>query len=84
MPTVPQVLKCFPRIKCNAKSEWVHSLCKFVFLLCYYEGQLLDEVAMRCVNPADCKVCVHEGQRILHGNKVIFNRDDPERCKIWY
>uniref|UniRef100_H3DPH5 von Willebrand factor n=1 Tax=Tetraodon nigroviridis TaxID=99883 RepID=H3DPH5_TETNG len=49
---------------------------------CPPEGQLLDEVAMRCVNPSDCKVCVHEGQRISHGNKVILNRDDPEHCKI--
>lgn len=39
---------------------------------------------MRCVNPSDCKVCIHEGQRISHGNKVILNRDDPEHCKIWY
>eukprot|EP00066_Takifugu_rubripes_P015898 XP_011605164.1 PREDICTED: von Willebrand factor isoform X1 [Takifugu rubripes] len=45
-------------------------------------GQLLDEVAMRCVNPSECQVCIHEGQRISHGNKVILNHDDPEHCKI--
>lgn len=56
----------------------------FFFKRCYFEGQLLDEVAMRCVNPSDCKVCVHEGRRISHGNKVILNRNDPEHCKIWY
>ncbi|XP_027128551.1 von Willebrand factor [Larimichthys crocea] len=45
-------------------------------------GQLLDEVAMRCVDPSQCQVCVHEGQRISHGNKVILNHDDPDHCKI--
>ncbi|XP_076589526.1 von Willebrand factor [Chaetodon auriga] len=45
-------------------------------------GQLLDEVAMRCVDPAQCQVCIHEGQRISHGNKVILNHDDPDHCKI--
>ncbi|CAJ1056809.1 von Willebrand factor [Xyrichtys novacula] len=45
-------------------------------------GQLLDEVAMRCVLPSQCQVCIHEGQRISHGNKVILNHDDPEHCKI--
>ncbi|XP_073328335.1 von Willebrand factor [Pagrus major] len=45
-------------------------------------GQLLDEVAMRCVDPSQCQVCIHEGQRISHGNKVILNHDDPEHCKI--
>ncbi|TKS73397.1 von Willebrand factor [Collichthys lucidus] len=44
--------------------------------------QLLDEVAMRCVDPSQCQVCVHEGQRISHGNKVILNHDDPDHCKI--
>uniref|UniRef100_A0A673AEI1 von Willebrand factor n=1 Tax=Sphaeramia orbicularis TaxID=375764 RepID=A0A673AEI1_9TELE len=38
-------------------------------------GQLLDEVAMRCVDPSKCQVCIHEGQRISHGNKVILNHD---------
>ncbi|XP_036961883.1 von Willebrand factor isoform X3 [Acanthopagrus latus] len=45
-------------------------------------GQLLDEVAMRCVDPSQCQVCIHEGQRISHGNKVTLNHDDPEHCKI--
>ncbi|KAM3870572.1 von Willebrand factor [Diretmus argenteus] len=45
-------------------------------------GQLLDEVAMRCVQPSQCQVCIHEGQRISHGNKVILNHDDPQHCKI--
>ncbi|GAA6225493.1 von Willebrand factor-like [Lates japonicus] len=45
-------------------------------------GQLLDEVAMRCVDPSQCQVCIHEGQRISHGNKVILNHDDPDHCKI--
>uniref|UniRef100_A0A3Q4B0E0 von Willebrand factor n=1 Tax=Mola mola TaxID=94237 RepID=A0A3Q4B0E0_MOLML len=45
-------------------------------------GQLLDEVAMRCVNPSECEVCIHEGQRISHGNKVILNHGDPDHCKI--
>ncbi|XP_030587138.1 von Willebrand factor [Archocentrus centrarchus] len=45
-------------------------------------GQLLDEVAMRCVDPSQCQVCMHEGQRISHGNKVILNHNDPDHCKI--
>uniref|UniRef100_A0A665VPY0 von Willebrand factor n=1 Tax=Echeneis naucrates TaxID=173247 RepID=A0A665VPY0_ECHNA len=45
-------------------------------------GQLLDEVTMRCVAPSECQVCIHEGQRISHGNKVILNHDDPDHCKI--
>ncbi|XP_057693186.1 von Willebrand factor [Corythoichthys intestinalis] len=45
-------------------------------------GQLLDEVAMRCVEPTQCQVCIHEGQRISHGNKVILSRNDPAHCKI--
>ncbi|XP_042351593.1 von Willebrand factor [Plectropomus leopardus] len=45
-------------------------------------GQLLDEVAMRCVDPSQCQVCIHEGQRISHGNKVIVNHDDRVHCKI--
>lgn len=52
------------------------------FLL-FFSGQLLDEVAMRCVDPSQCQVCIHEGQRISHGNKVILNHDDPSHCKIW-
>ncbi|KAF7670343.1 hypothetical protein LDENG_00018730 [Lucifuga dentata] len=45
-------------------------------------GQLLDEVTMHCVEPSQCQVCIHEGQRISHGNKVILNHDDPDHCKI--
>lgn len=45
-------------------------------------GQLLDEVAMHCVDPSQCQVCMHEGQRISHGNKVILNHNDPDHCKI--
>ncbi|XP_067090003.1 von Willebrand factor [Osmerus mordax] len=45
-------------------------------------GQLLDEVTMRCVNPSQCQMCVHEGQRISHGNKVILNHNDPQHCQI--
>ncbi|MEQ2175538.1 hypothetical protein GOODEAATRI_018846, partial [Goodea atripinnis] len=45
--------------------------------------QLLDEVDMRCVDPSHCQVCIHEGQRISHGNKVILNHNDPIHCKIW-
>uniref|UniRef100_A0A3B4Y3U2 von Willebrand factor n=1 Tax=Seriola lalandi dorsalis TaxID=1841481 RepID=A0A3B4Y3U2_SERLL len=45
-------------------------------------GQLLDEVAMHCVDPSQCQVCIHEGQRISHGNKVILNHDDPDHCQI--
>ncbi|CAL9695336.1 unnamed protein product [Knipowitschia caucasica] len=45
-------------------------------------GQLLDEVLLRCVEPSQCQVCVHEGQTISHGTKVLLNQDVPEMCKI--
>ncbi|XP_061679970.1 von Willebrand factor isoform X2 [Syngnathoides biaculeatus] len=45
-------------------------------------GQLLDEVAMKCVDPSQCQVCIHEGQRISHGNSVIISRHDLAHCKI--
>nr|XP_019934117.1 PREDICTED: von Willebrand factor [Paralichthys olivaceus] len=54
--------------------EGCHAVCP--------SGQLLDEVAMRCVDPSQCQVCIHEGQRISHGNKVILNHDDPDHCRI--
>lgn len=47
-------------------------------------GQLLDEVTMKCVDPSECRVCMHDGERIPHGNKVILKHDDPEHCRIWY
>lgn len=57
--------------------------CDCMSLTLLFSGQLLDEVAMRCVDPSQCHVCIHEGQRISHGNKVILNHDDPEHCRIW-
>ncbi|XP_068168133.1 von Willebrand factor [Antennarius striatus] len=45
-------------------------------------GQLLDEVVMRCVEPTQCQVCIYEGQRISHANKVILNHHDPDHCRI--
>ncbi|KAF7224520.1 von Willebrand factor isoform X2 [Nothobranchius furzeri] len=54
--------------------EGCHSICP--------SGQILDEVSTRCVDPSQCQVCIHEGQRISHGNKVIFNHNDPNHCKI--
>lgn len=47
-------------------------------------GQLLDEVLMHCVEPSQCQVCVHEGQRISHGTKIVLNHDLPEQCKICF
>ncbi|MFT7812635.1 von Willebrand factor isoform X1 [Arapaima gigas] len=45
-------------------------------------GKILDEVAMQCVEPTQCHVCMHEGQRVSHGKKIIVNHDQPERCQI--
>ncbi|XP_072290554.1 von Willebrand factor [Eucyclogobius newberryi] len=45
-------------------------------------GQLLDEVLLRCVEPSQCQVCVHDGQTISHGNKILLNPDVPEKCKM--
>jgi len=91
MPTARQVptlnirLSQMPNIStCNTWQTklgillWAHLTFVFIFL-----GQLLDEVAMQCVEPSQCQVCIHEGQRISHGNKVILNHDDPNNCKIW-
>ncbi|CAB1323555.1 unnamed protein product, partial [Coregonus sp. 'balchen'] len=47
-----------------------------------YKGQLLDEVSMQCVEPAQCHICYHNGERISHGKKVILNHDDPQHCQI--
>uniref|UniRef100_A0A4W5R6V4 von Willebrand factor n=1 Tax=Hucho hucho TaxID=62062 RepID=A0A4W5R6V4_9TELE len=44
--------------------------------------QILDEVSMQCVEPAQCHICYHDGERISHGNKVILNHDDPQHCQI--
>ncbi|XP_054631168.1 von Willebrand factor isoform X2 [Dunckerocampus dactyliophorus] len=65
----PEPLQCF--LTCV---EGCHAYCP--------PGQLLDEVAMRCVDPSECQVCIHEGHKISHGNKVIISRHDPARCKI--
>ncbi|XP_061898581.1 von Willebrand factor [Entelurus aequoreus] len=65
----PDPLQC--SLKCV---EGCHAYCP--------PGQLLDEVAMRCVDPSQCQVCVHEGQRISHGNRVIISHHDPVHCKI--
>lgn len=87
MPTAPQVPKILTgqtALNSIDKIGYIQqkvrvSLTIALFLL----GQLLDEVAMRCVDPSQCQVCIHEGQRISHGNKVILNHDDPDHCKIW-
>ncbi|XP_006633894.3 von Willebrand factor [Lepisosteus oculatus] len=45
-------------------------------------GKILDEVAMRCVEPGECRVCLHEGRRVAHGKKIILNHEIPELCQI--
>ncbi|XP_061630178.1 von Willebrand factor isoform X1 [Phyllopteryx taeniolatus] len=65
----PDPLQCF--LTCV---EGCHAYCP--------PGQLLDEVDMRCVDPDECQVCIHEGQRISNGNKVIISRYDPAHCEI--
>ncbi|XP_030646283.1 von Willebrand factor [Chanos chanos] len=45
-------------------------------------GQILDEVAQRCVSPEQCQVCVHEGDRVSHGKQIILNHHDPQLCQI--
>uniref|UniRef100_A0A3B4BK09 von Willebrand factor n=1 Tax=Periophthalmus magnuspinnatus TaxID=409849 RepID=A0A3B4BK09_9GOBI len=41
--------------------------------------QLLDEVLLRCVEPSQCQVCVHDGQTISHGTKILLNQEDPDK-----
>uniref|UniRef100_A0A8C9SUE5 von Willebrand factor n=1 Tax=Scleropages formosus TaxID=113540 RepID=A0A8C9SUE5_SCLFO len=45
-------------------------------------GKILDEVAMQCVDPTQCHVCMHDGHRVSHGKKIIVNHDRPELCQI--
>ncbi|KAF7699418.1 hypothetical protein HF521_004160 [Silurus meridionalis] len=45
-------------------------------------GQILDEVLQRCVDPSQCQVCMHGGERISHGKQIILNHDDPHLCQI--
>ncbi|XP_028664014.2 von Willebrand factor [Erpetoichthys calabaricus] len=62
-------------LDCPAKCvEGCHSTCPL--------GKILDEVAMKCIDPTECQVCVHEGRRIAHGKKIILNPESKELCKI--
>ncbi|XP_041111290.1 von Willebrand factor-like [Polyodon spathula] len=45
-------------------------------------GKILDEVAMKCIDPSQCRVCLHEGRRIAHGKKIILNRENENLCQI--
>ncbi|XP_053356531.1 von Willebrand factor [Clarias gariepinus] len=45
-------------------------------------GQVLDEVQQRCVDPSECQVCMHGGERISHGKQIILHHDDPHLCQI--
>ncbi|XP_028306519.1 von Willebrand factor isoform X2 [Gouania willdenowi] len=45
-------------------------------------GQLLDEEAMQCVDPSQCRLCVHNGEKIAHGNKMVLNKENPDLCQI--
>ncbi|MCJ8733665.1 hypothetical protein PDJAM_G00226260 [Pangasius djambal] len=45
-------------------------------------GQVLDEVLQHCVDPSQCQVCMHGGERISHGKQIIVNHDDPHLCQI--
>ncbi|KAG9272994.1 von Willebrand factor isoform X1 [Astyanax mexicanus] len=46
------------------------------------QGQILDEVLRRCVEPSECQVCMHNGERISHGKQIILNHGDPHLCQI--
>uniref|UniRef100_A0A3B4EJ56 von Willebrand factor n=1 Tax=Pygocentrus nattereri TaxID=42514 RepID=A0A3B4EJ56_PYGNA len=45
-------------------------------------GEVLDEVLRRCVEPSECQVCMHNGERISHGKQIILHHDDPHLCQI--
>uniref|UniRef100_A0A8B9JSV2 von Willebrand factor n=1 Tax=Astyanax mexicanus TaxID=7994 RepID=A0A8B9JSV2_ASTMX len=45
-------------------------------------SQILDEVLRRCVEPSECQVCMHNGERISHGKQIILNHGDPHLCQI--
>ncbi|MBN3295673.1 VWF factor, partial [Amia calva] len=45
-------------------------------------GKLLDEMAMKCINPSQCHVCIHEGRKVPHGKKIILNHEIPALCQI--
>lgn len=65
---------------------WTDSLIvtRLQVIVCSSPGQVLDEVLQRCVDPAQCQVCLHKGERISHGKQIILNHDDPHLCQIWY
>ncbi|MGH0133630.1 UNVERIFIED_CONTAM: hypothetical protein FKN15_075999 [Acipenser sinensis] len=44
--------------------------------------KILDEVSMKCIDPSQCSVCLHEGRRIAHGKKIILNRENEDLCQI--
>ncbi|XP_062861316.1 von Willebrand factor [Trichomycterus rosablanca] len=58
----------------NTCLEGCHAFCP--------PGQVLDEVLQRCVEPSQCKVCMHNGERISHGKQIILNHNDPHLCQI--
>uniref|UniRef100_H3AU93 von Willebrand factor n=1 Tax=Latimeria chalumnae TaxID=7897 RepID=H3AU93_LATCH len=44
-------------------------------------GKILDEDSEKCIDPAECSVCIHEGRHIPHGKMIILNREDPDHCQ---
>lgn len=69
------------------QENWLHRLqshfCSHIH--CFNpSGQVLDEVLRKCVEPSQCQVCVHNGERISHGKQFIINHEDPHLCQIWY
>ncbi|XP_072418254.1 von Willebrand factor [Chiloscyllium punctatum] len=43
-------------------------------------GTILDESSQKCIDPALCPVCVHEGQRIPDGQTIVIN-EGTEHCQ---
>ncbi|XP_032850933.2 von Willebrand factor isoform X2 [Tyto alba] len=44
-------------------------------------GKILDELSLDCVSPEDCPVCAVGDVKILHGRRIVLNRDDPQSCQ---
>uniref|UniRef100_A0A8C2F5D3 von Willebrand factor n=1 Tax=Cyprinus carpio TaxID=7962 RepID=A0A8C2F5D3_CYPCA len=65
----PETLSC--PVTCV---EGCHAVCP--------PGQVLDEVLRKCVEPSQCQVCMHDGERISHGKQFILNHNDPHLCQI--
>ncbi|KAM9245736.1 von Willebrand factor [Leptosomus discolor] len=44
-------------------------------------GKILDELSLDCVSPENCPMCAVGDIQILHGRRIVLNRDDRQHCQ---